>query len=273
MPNEPTNEPTLRGQQRRRSAPYPLGQLPPSLSVEVGKLIVHRLTVGQADITGDDFGEIFARSIGGTHRGKPLGIADVVWENCAWSIKTVKSAFPFQQNKVRIISGRNNVKYSCKISDPHADIAATGKCILEIWNKRLDTSLNEYDDLRILIFIRNMSTLEFTIAEIEPMRFVPSEYRWEKNAKDNLEGFDIQRGEHRFTWQTTAQFTVFHHIPASAYRFRIKRRPPTLSQAHVLRLAQFEPDWIEAVTASEPDAGKIIALENELKDENADKSD
>lgn len=273
MPNEPTNEPKLRGQQKRRSAPYQLGQLPPSLAVEIGKRLVHRLTVGQVDITGDDFGEIFAQSIGGAHRGKPLGIADVVWENCAWSVKTVKSNHPFQQNKVRVISGRNNVKFSFGIKDPHANIAETGKGVLEIWNKRLDTSLNEYDDLRILIFVRNMSTLEFTLAEIEPTRFVPSEYRWQKNAKDNLEGFDIQRNEHRFTWQTSTQFTVFHHIPASAYRFRIKRRPPMLSQEHVLRLARFEEDWIEPVTEVPMDAGKIIDLENELKDENAEKSD
>jgi hypothetical protein len=273
MPNESKNEAKIRGKQKPRNAPYQLGQLPPSLAVAIGKHLVHRLTVGQVDITGDDFGEIFARSINGLHRGKPLGIADVVWENCAWSVKTVKSVHPFLQPKVRIISGRNNVKYSFGIENPHADIVKTGRAILEIWNKRLDTSLNEYDDLRIFIFVRNMSTLEFTLAEIEPTRFVPSEYRWQKNAKGNLEGYDIQRNEHRFTWQTSTQFTVFHHIPASAYRFRIKRRPPTLSQEHVLRLARFDEDWIEPVTATEPNAEKIIELENELKDENAEKSD
>jgi hypothetical protein len=258
------NEPKLRGQSKRRSAPHPLGQLPPALAVEIGKHIVHRLAVGQVDITGDDFGVILAKSISGTHRGKPLGIADVVWENCAWSVKTVKGEHPFTQNRIRVISGRNNVKYSFGITDPFADIVETGKCVLEIWNKRLDTSLNEYDDLRIFIMVRNMSTLEFTLMEIEPVRFVPSEYRWERNADDNLEGFDIQRNEHRFTWQTSTQFTVFHHIPASAYRFRIKRRPAMLPEEQVLRLSRFDESWIEPVTITPPVEGQIIHLDEQV---------
>jgi hypothetical protein len=46
-------------------------------------------------------------------------------------------------------------------------------------------------------------------------------------------------------------FTVIHHVPASAYRFRIKRKPGMLSEAQVLRLARFEPEWIEPVTLAE----------------------
>jgi len=254
------NEPKLRGRSKRRSAPHQLGQLPPALAVEIGKNIVHRLTVGQADITGDDFGVIFAKSISGTHRGKPLGIADVVWENCAWSVKTVQDKNPFMQTSIRVISGRNNVNYSFGISDPYADIQATGAGILEIWNKRLDTSLNEYDDLRIFIMVRNMSTLEFTLMEIEAVRYVPKEFRWEKNKNGNLLGFDIQRNEHRFTWQIGNQFTVIHHIPASAYRFRITKKPPMLPMDQVLRLARFEDSWIEAVTIKPPDEGQIIQI-------------
>src|SRR5690349_6541410 len=117
-------EPRLRGQSKRRSGPHPLGQIPPALAVGIGRQIVHRLAVGQADITGDDFGTILAKSIGGTHRGKPLGIADVVWEDCAWSVKTVQSNSPFEAASIRVISGRNDVNYSFGIKDPYADIAA-----------------------------------------------------------------------------------------------------------------------------------------------------
>ncbi len=256
------NEPRLRGQQRRRSAPHPLGQLPPSLAVEIGKRLVHRLAVGQVDVTGDDFGEIFARSINGSHRGKPLGIADVVWEGCAWSVKTVKDDQPFTQSRIRVISGRNDVNFSYGITDPYADIAATGTAVLNIWNGRVNESLNEHDDLRIFIMVRNFSTLEFTLMEIEPVRFVPAEYRWEKNENDNLLGFDAQRNEHRFTWQPGGgQFTVIHHVPASAYRFRISRRPGMLSEEQVLRLSQFQDDWI--VPVPPPSAAEIITLEPE----------
>ena len=88
-----SNEPKLRGQSKRREGPHPLGELPPSLAIQIGKRIVHRLAVGQADITGDDFGAIFAQSIGGEHRGKPLGVADVWWQNCAWSVNSVRQVY------------------------------------------------------------------------------------------------------------------------------------------------------------------------------------
>lgn len=256
------NEPRLRGQQRRRNAPHQLGQLPPALAVGIGRQLVHRLAVGQADITGDDFGVIFAKTINGTHRGKPLGIADVEWENCAWSVKTVQASQPFTETSIRVISGRNNVGFSCGIKEPYADIAKTGNAVLEIWNSRVNESLNQFDDLRIFIMVRNMSTLEFTIMEIEPVRYVPAEFRWEKNKNDNLIGYDVQRGEHRFTWQPGGgQFTVVHHIPASAYRFRIARRPGMLAEEQVLRLTRFEENWIEPVSMAPPANGEIIALD------------
>lgn len=53
-------KPKLRGRSRRRNSPYNLGEIPASLAVAIGKRIVHRLAVGATDITGDDFGEIFA---------------------------------------------------------------------------------------------------------------------------------------------------------------------------------------------------------------------
>ena len=84
----------LRGHARRRSGPHPLGELPNSLAIEIGKRIVHRLAVGHADITGDDFGGIFAAAINGEHRGKPLGVSDVTWNGCAWSVKTMQAFYP-----------------------------------------------------------------------------------------------------------------------------------------------------------------------------------
>jgi hypothetical protein len=251
-------EPKLKGKQKQRNAPYPLGQIPHSIVVEIGKRIVHRLVVGQANIIGDDFGEIFAQSINGDHRKKPLGLADVTWEGCAWSMKTVQDKNPFTQTRIRAISGRNNVNYSFGIKDPYADIPKTGESILKIWNGRINQALNEYEELRILIMIRNMDSLEFTIMELEAPQYIPSEYYWEKNKGGNLEGFDHQRKEHRFTWQTTAQFTVIHHVPTSAYRFRINRKPMILQQHHVLQWAKYEDSWIEPVTVAEK--GSVVPV-------------
>jgi hypothetical protein len=254
----------LRGQQRRRNAPHQLGQLPHSLAVEIGKHLVHRLAVGQADITGDDFGGIFAKSISGEHRASPLGIADVTWESCAWSVKTVKDNSPFTQTSIRAISGRNSPVYSSDIQDPFADVQATGAAVLNVWNARVNESLNQYDDLRIFVLVRNMSTLEFMLMESEAVRFITTEFEWKINARGNFEATDRQHNEHRFTWQPHgSQFTVIHHVPASAYRFRIKRRPGMLPEAQVLRLARFEEDWIEAVTIEPPADGSIIPLQTD----------
>src|SRR6185503_3524279 len=101
MPKKPVK---LRGKAARRSSAYPLGEIPAKVAVLIGQRIAHRLAVGHADITGDDFGGIFASAIGGTHRGKPLGIADVTWNGSAWSVKTVKGDRPFTQTRVRVIS-------------------------------------------------------------------------------------------------------------------------------------------------------------------------
>jgi hypothetical protein len=239
----------LKGQAKRRNAPYDLGELPHWLAVEIGKHIVHRIAIGLSDITGDDFGGIFASAINGVHRNRPLGVADVTWESCAWSVKTVKADRPFTQASVRLISGRNSVSYSAGINNSLEDIQATGNAVLNIWNARVNESLNEHDDLRIFAMIRNMSTLEFTLFEIEAVRYVPANYFWEKNKNGNLIGYDRQTGAHHFTWQPHgSQFTVLHHVPASAYRFRINRNPGVIEERHVLQLIQFRDDWIEPVT-------------------------
>ena len=240
----------LRGKSKRRtdSGPYPLGEFPASVAVEMGRHIVHRLAVGHADITGDDFGGIFAAAINGQHKGKPLGIADVAWDGCAWSVKTVKDNHPFKQTRIRVISGRNSPTYSSDIKDLFADLSATGASVLSIWNERVNEALHDHDDLRIFVIIRNMDTLEFTMFEQEAVRFIPADYRWTLNEKQNLEAHNAQ-GEHCFTWQPHgAQFTVIHHVPISAYRFRINKRPAMLQENDVLKAVNFEESWIEHVT-------------------------
>jgi hypothetical protein len=247
-----SKEPRLRGRARRHNSPYPLGEIPHSVAVEIGKHIVHRIAIGHADITGDDFGGIFARAISGEHRARPLGIADVIWNGCAWSVKTVKDNHPFTKRIVRIISGRNSPVYSSAINDPFADIQATGRSILRVWNARVDEAAAEHDDVRVFVMIRNMSTLEFTLFEFEATRFVPTNYEWRLNKDNNFEAYDIQSGAHRFTWQPHgAQFTIKHSVPASAYKFRINRTPTIIEERHVLQLTKFKDDWIEPVESPE----------------------
>lgn len=250
----------LKGNAPRRSGPYPLGEFPSTIATEIGRHIVHRLAVGQVDITGDDFGGMFAEAIGGFHRSRPLGIADVEWNGCAWSVKTVKDKKPFTANRVRLISGRNSPDYSHDISDPRADIQATGRAVLNIWNARVNEAFAEFDDLRILVFIRNMSTLEFTIFEYAAERFIPKEYHWKESKKGNIEGWD-SHGAHRFTWQFHgSQFTIIRRVPLSAYRFRIKKKPMTLEEHHVLNLVNFDESWIQEVKLPPTSSGQDSPL-------------
>ena len=238
----------LRGSQRAIHEAWPLGRFPRDVIIGIGKQLVHRLAIGLSDITGDDFGTIFAEAVGGMHRQSPLGIADVVRNGNAWSVKTVKAGDPFKQTSIRLISGRNSPDYSLGIENPHKDIPATGRAILAVWNKRVNQSLGEHDDLRIAIFIRNLQTKEFVIFEETASLFAGDDYVWTKNRRGNLEGCDKATGEHRFTWQPHgSQFTIIRHVAGSAVRFRINHTPPLIEASHVLRLAKYSDDWIEVV--------------------------
>jgi len=237
--------PRLRGNKQAHSGPYPLGEFPDSILIEIGKRIVHYLAIGKADITGDEFAQIFADSISGDHLGRPFGIADVIWNGCGWSVKTVKSKKPFEGKRVRLISGRNSPDYSFDISDPREDIQKTGKAVLSIWNERINLSGRDHDDLRTVVFIRDMVALNFTIFEMQAERFPTNNYIWRENKQGNLEGYDKVGNRHCFTWQPSgSQFTIMEQVPGGAVKFRIKKHPGTLEAQHVLNQVHFKEDWI-----------------------------
>jgi hypothetical protein len=222
-----------------------LGQLPDDVLFQVGRQLVHRLAVGLADITGDDFGTIFAAAIGGEHRGKPLGVADVELEECAWSVKTVKATRPYEADIIRFISGRNSPDYSLGIADPHANPENTGRAVLSIWNARVNEALDHYNDLRIVALVRNMDTRQYRMFEEEAQRFTPTDFKWAFNAKGNLEGHNRTTGEHQFTWQPHgSQFTILRRVPASARRFSIDPNVPIVTPDTILASITFKPNWI-----------------------------
>lgn len=147
---------------------------------------------------------------------------------------------------VRLISGRCSVDYSIGISDPRVDVQATGEAVLSIWNQRVDESLDEYDDLRLAVLVRNLEAQKFTIFEEEIHRFAPRDYCWKVNSKGNLQGYDRTTSAHLFTWQPHgAQFTKKKNIPASAIRFTINKSIPKVPRAHLSRIIRFDPKWIE----------------------------
>lgn len=212
----------------------------------MAKQIVHRVAIGIGDLEGNDFGTIFANSIGGVHRSSPIGIADVEWNGCAWSVKTIKDPRPFNKERVRLISGRNSPDYSVGIENPHDDLQATGRAVLNIWNARVDEALGEHDDMRIIVLVRNIETREFLLFEEEATRYIADEYKWSYNPRRTLRGSHKLSDDHKFTWQPHGgQFTVFRSVPPSARRFRIVPQIPLVEPQALLDAVNFTDSWID----------------------------
>ncbi len=223
---------------------YPLGQIPNEVIYSIGKWMAYYFTVGKSDIDGEDWGDIFAKAINGEHMNSPVGLADVIYEGLAWSVKSVKLENPLTAKHIRVISGRCSPDYSYGISNPHEDIQKTGAAVLGIWNERINIAKEKYEPLRTSILVRNFNRFEFLLFENETERFVVKNYIWKENKNGNLEGFDILHNKHAFTWQPHgSQFTILYDIPVSAKKFKIKR-PPVLDFEKTMKSIGFEQNWV-----------------------------
>lgn len=229
------------------SEPYLLNEIPEDLIVKIAGSIVYLLHIGRNDMSGNDFGDIFAKAVGGEHLASPLGIADVVLNKMAWSMKTVKSAQPFDIKKVRLISGRCSPDYSYGISNPHEDVEKTGRAVLNIWNERVNIAQDYYNPVRTAVLIRNKTMNEFVLFEEENHRYVANNYRWEVNDNGNLIGLEKSTGRHCFTWQPHgSQFTIIADVPESVVKFSVKI-PPVMTEERVLKELEFGREWVRII--------------------------
>ena len=223
---------------------YPVGHIPNTYIVEMSKHFAYYKAIGKVDISGDDWADVFAAGIGGTHLERPLGLADVVYDNNCWSVKTVKHNYPHTQSKVRIISGRCSPSYSYGINNPHEDLQRTGTAVLSIYNERINIATESYNQLRTVILIRNFGTFEFALFEHDLSRYVTSEYEWIINRNGNLEGYDCTSNRHCFTWQPHgSQFTVIYDVPQSVYKFTVTI-PDTLDFNRTVQQIGFDESWV-----------------------------
>ncbi|MET0155765.1 MAG: hypothetical protein ABW189_06660 [Rickettsiales bacterium] len=156
--------PRLRDAGKRKSKDlYPIGHFTSDIICKISKWIVYGFAVGKPDIGGEDWGDIFAKSIEGLHLSSPLGLADVVSEGQAWSVKSVKANKPHECKQIRVISGRNSPDYSYGIQNPHDDPQKTGTAVLDIWNERVNIALDNYDSLRSVVLIRDINSFKFSL--------------------------------------------------------------------------------------------------------------
>ena len=179
-----------------RHEPYPLNQFPFEVIEGIAKRIVHLQSVGHADVSGDEFQRIFAEAIDGISYPSPLGVADVAWNGCAWSVKTVKDRHPHRftvgrgrrvhPKTLRLISGRNNPAFSAGIANPLADVQQTGNVVIEVFNQRLAEARREHNDVRMVVLVRNMDAQEFTLFERSMAPWPVNDFIWTRNSSNNL---------------------------------------------------------------------------------------
>ncbi len=215
--------------------------------MKIGSYFVYLLYIGRKDITGTDWGDAFSDAIGGKHLDSPIGIADVVLEKMAWSMKTVKNPTPFNCRNVRLISGRCSPDYSYGITDPHDDIQKTGRAVLGIWNERVNIAQDNYSTVRTSVLVRSNDLLSYCLFEEENHRYRTNDYYWEVNANGNLIGKSLETNEVCFTWQPHgSQFTIHTKVPENAVRFEIQQ-PPLLTKENILDTIHFDKSWVRII--------------------------
>ena len=241
-------EPRLRDSRKLSThEPYLINQIPEDIITGIGSYFIYLLYIGRKDITGADWGDAFAKVIQGIHLDSPVGIADIVLNKMAWSMKTVKNSDPFSCKNVRLISGRCSPDYSYGITDPHADIQKTGEAVLGIWNERINIAQDHYNPVRTSVLIRSNDLLSYCLFEAENHRYRTTDYVWEVNSNGNLVGKNIETKETCFTWQPHgSQFTIHEKVPETCVKFTVKK-PPVLTQEKILETIQFDKSWVKIV--------------------------
>jgi len=226
---------------------YPMNEIPDELVVKMCGHFVYLFRTGRKDLTGEDWGDAFAYAIGGVHLDSPVGIADVVFEKMAWSMKTVKMPNPFSSESVRLISGRCSPDFSYGITDPHIDINRTGRAVLGIWNERVNLAYDEYNPVRTSVLVRSQDLTQFCLFEEESHRYRTSDYVWSVNENGNLVGKDVETGRICFTWQPHgSQFTIHTNVPKNAVRLTLKR-PELMSREEILKSVGFDQSWVDII--------------------------
>ena len=222
---------------------YPLNLFPENIIKKIGSYFVYLIYIGRKDISGEDWGDAFADSVGGIHLDSPVGIADVVLGKNCWSMKTVKAKEPFSSTNIRLISGRCSPDYSYGITDPHKDIQKTGEAVLNIWNERINMANDHYSHVRTIILIRSYDLLSYRLFEEKTIRYRTTDYHWKVNNNGNLIGLDAYERV-CFTWQPHgSQFTIHTEVPKDAIKFCV-RKPPKLQKEDVYKAIDFNENWI-----------------------------
>lgn len=236
---------------------YPLNEFPTLLKKKLAEnLVFHLATRGTSELEGKDWERIFADCIGANWSPSNLGLDDIthIASSTAWGAKTVKGKVytkaqaSTRNQTVRLISGRNSVAFSYgEYIDPGStDVQQLGGMVLEIWNTRVREVRARFSNLRTVVLLKGEDLLSVAVFEVDTLLYLADDYRWEWNAKDNLEGFG-RDGLKKFTWQPHgSQFTIVEEVPVNALRLRI-RQPNRLKKEDVLNQLSFDSSYYSEI--------------------------
>lgn len=229
----------------KAAPPYPMNKFPAGFPYRLGREIVYHLaTKPGMDFTGEMWEQVFAKCIDGEWKPSNVGLDDVVLGQCAWGAKTVKTN-PVTAKTCRLISGRNSPVYSfgeSKIAE--TDPNETGGMVLQIWNERVSGIRKKFKHLRTVVLMKGPGLLTLGVFELETVRFEPERFTWQWNTRNNLEGFDRETDNHKFTWQPHgSQFTIVEPVPDESLLIKLKE-PSPINQDSVLDAVGFDNSWV-----------------------------
>ncbi len=233
--------------------PYPLSKFPKDFVMAFGKAMIAKLaTRSVPTFEGAEWEEVFAQCIHAQWHPSNVGLDDVVFEQTAWSAKTIKNKKPYNAKTIRLICGRNSPIYSFgDVQITNQDPDDLGRKVLEIWNERISEVQKQFKYLRTIVLIKGEDLLEFAIFEKETLPIAIDDYTWQWNEKNNLEGLDRMTRKHCFTWQPHgSQFTMVVDVPQDKLCIRIKN-PRKISEEEVLTSLDFDESWVEVVNPNE----------------------
>ena len=105
-------------------------------------------------------------------------------------------------------------------------------------------AMNDFDDVRLLVFVWNMAVRRFTIFERYVALCVKERIKWDTSPHGGIDGYE---GEVlKFTWSPVgSQLRIIEPVPSNAVRFKITRSPNKIRMDNVLTFARYSSECVE----------------------------
>lgn len=259
-------EPRLRTV-NKATAPFDVNKFPSSLVDTLAKNVVYMMATKQSmSLEGNEWEQIFAECVGADWKPSNVGLDDVVLDNCCWGAKTVFGQADIEnQDKVRLICGRNAVTYSYGVDNySEVDPNELGKMVLQIWNERVSAVRQVFKFVRTVVLVKSKDYKDYLVFEFDTIRYDPELYYFEWNKRGNLEGYDKNTKKHKFTWQPGgSQFTIIEDIPKERLHISVKA-PDPIDKETLLETIHFDKSWYKIVSDKIPDKTDAVRKQDRL---------